>query len=719
MLLTYTTMKHIFLFLLLFFCTITGTTQVPFIMLNSDTALTKRGFSYWVGTVAPANGWKELDFDDSQWLKSNQPAVVGYGWPQLPKDSTVVVAKCPSLFLRIKFKVDNVWDWGDMSFLADYDDGFIAYLNGQEIIRVNLGAKDTPVAHDRSTDRSHESHIYRQYEAAVDGFYIDSAIVRSLIHPGENVFAIEVHNDSVANDLSFACTVYNLKNNGWYNIYNSVFRYYRQVPLDSSKFPIVVIETDEMGIPQIHTRVRARMKVIDKHGLKRPTDLPVYEGYISIERKGESSAWFPKMSYNLETQNADGSNQNVSLMGMPAENDWVLFSSFADKSLIKNELVFMLGRKMGHYEPRTQFCELIYNGEYMGLYYFTEKIKRDKNRVNVGKRDTVFPENGGYVFKYDKPTRKLVQFIYPDKDEVTAAEKNYLTGYIKSFEATLKSSKFLDPIEGYRRYINPYSLIDYIIINELTKNCDAYLYSTYFHKDSRGVINYGPLWDYDLAFGGASWQEGTLTYKWQFEFNTDLNIKLMLRDTVLKNRLAERWWKLRSNFLSNDSLMHYIDSLYQATTDSRILNYKVWPVEDKYLFGPDHYVASADEEVAFIKDWLRKRLAWIDANIDKIYYPLDVNAPTFAYSTTAIEVFPNPFVDRIRVRLLGSEGNYTVAIYSLEGKRMYQQTFYAIDGEVNTYELSDMAIANLRRGMYVLTVNYHGTVVQAEKIIKQ
>jgi len=40
---------------------------VPFIMLNSDTALTKRGFSYWVGTVTPANGWKEVDFDDSQW----------------------------------------------------------------------------------------------------------------------------------------------------------------------------------------------------------------------------------------------------------------------------------------------------------------------------------------------------------------------------------------------------------------------------------------------------------------------------------------------------------------------------------------------------------------------------------------------------------------------------------------------------------------------------
>lgn len=711
-------MKRIFLFVFLLYV-VAGKAQVPFIVLNSDTSRAKQGFSYWLGNVAAADGWKETDFDDSRWSKSNMPAVIGYGWPVPPKDCTVVVTKCPSLFLRIKFNVDNVWDWGDMSFLADYDDGYIAYLNGQEIVRVNLGRRGTSVAFNQVTDRSHESHIYRRYEASVDGYYIDSALVRSLIRAGENIFAVEVHNDSAANDLSFACTVYNLKNNGWYNMYSSAFRYYRQVPLESSKFPIVIIETDEMGLPLLHTRVCARMKVIDKPGLKRPTDLPAYDGYISIERKGESSAWFPKMSYNIETQNADGSNHNVSLMGMPAENDWVLFSSFADKSLIKTELVFMLGRKMGHYEPRTQYCELIYNGEYMGLYYFVEKIKRDKNRVNVGKRDPVFPENGGYVFKYDKPTRKVVQFIYPDKDEITVAEKNYLIGYVKSFESTLKSSKFLDPIEGYRRYINPYSLIDYIIINELTKNCDAYLYSTYFHKDSRGVINYGPLWDYDLAFGGAGWQEGTLTYKWQFEFNTDLNIKLMLRDTVLKNRLAARWWELRGSFLSNDSLMYFIDSLYQATHDSRILNYRVWPVEDKYLFGPDHYVASADEEVAYIKDWLRKRLAWIDANINKIYYPLDVNAPTFAYSSTAIEVFPNPFVDRIRVRLLGAEGNYSLILYTLEGKKICQQTFYAFGGEINTFELSGMIIANLRRGMYVLTVSYNGTVVQGEKIFKQ
>ncbi|MCX7985882.1 MAG: CotH kinase family protein [Bacteroidales bacterium] len=714
-------MKNIvtlFILLLSFFSF--SISQTPIIMYNSvtDTTYINKGFSYFIGKTEPDSGWKNINFDDSNWNKFKSSAVIGYGWPTLPKVNTISIDKTPSLFLRIKFNVDNIWNVGDLSFLADYDDGFIAYLNGQEIVRVNLGKKGSPVSYNKPTDRSHESHVYRRYDAPVDGFYIDSAIVRSLLKPGENVFAIEVHNDSTADDLSFVCSVFNLKNS-WYDFYNAPFRYYRQVSFDSSKFPIVIIETGQMGIPIVHTRFRAKMKVINRPGINKISDLPEYDGYISIERKGESSAWFPKMSFNVETQNPDSSNLNVSLLGMPAENDWVLFSSFADKSMIKTELVFMLGRKMGHYEPRTRYCELILNGEYMGMYYFMEKIKRDKNRVDVAKRDSVFPENGGYIFKYDKPNRKVIQYIYPDKDEISAGEKKYLSNYIKSFEASLKSPKFLDPVDGYRRYINPYSLIDYIIINELTKNCDAYLYSTYFHKDSRGVLNYGPLWDYDLAFGGASWQEGNLTSKWQFEFNTDLSIKLMLRDTVLKNRLAFRWWELRNTFLSNDSLFHYIDSLYQYTHDSRIMNYRVWPVEDKYLFGPDHYVASADEEILFIKDWLTKRLTWIDSNIDKIYYPLDVQAPTFAYSKAAIEIYPNPFVERIFVKLLAEEGSYTVNIYTLEGKRVCQQTVYAFSDEIKTIEFSGQDVQNLKRGMYILTVSSKGMVMKADKIYKQ
>jgi hypothetical protein len=693
--------------------------QTPFISNNSDTAQSNHGFKYWIGNSNPPSDWNQINFDDAQWNYSSTAAVIGYGWPTLPKNY-VTIRTTTSLYMRIPFNVSDVSLFGALSFLADYDDGFIAYLNGKEIIRVNLGKKGDAVTYNRVADRSHESHIYRNYFAPVDGFYIDASVVNSALQEGDNVFAIEIHNDSInGSDLSFLCNVYNLKTNNWYDIYNAAFRYYRQVDFDSSKFPLVMVETDQYGIPALQQRVIAGIKIIDHTGNKRLSDSSTFKSRISIERRGESSAWFPKMSYNVETQNADGSNNNVSIMDMPAENDWVLFSSFTDKSYIRNELIFILGRRMNHYEPRTHFCELFYNGEYMGLYYFMEKIKRDKNRVNVAKRDSLFPANGGYVFKYDKPTRKQVQFIYPKDDEVTPGEINYLNSYIANFEKKLSSDKFLDPVEGYRNYINPYSLIDYIIINELSKNCDAYLYSTYFYKDKQGPINYGPLWDYDLAFGGASYQEGNLTNKWQFEYNTDLYIKLMLRDTTLKNALVNRWRELRNNLISNDNLMFLIDSLTGAIYDSRIMNYKVWPVEDKFIFGPDHYSSSYDDEINQLKSWLGNRLSWIDANIGNIFYPLDINAPTFAYSNTAIEVFPNPFTDLIKIHLLGPSGYYSIRIQNIDGKLIENRTFYCNEGIENELTVSSISLANAPAGMYILTVQHNGATVQAEKLIKK
>lgn len=698
--------------------------QQPFILNNGI-------FKYWIGKSEPPSEWKNVDFDDSDW-QSADSAVIGYGWPKATRHfmDSVVIEKCSSLYVRIIFDIETVENQKNWSLNVDYDDGFVVYLNGYEIARKNLGKPGDYITYDRLADRSHEATIYRRYDSPVNGLYIDSTVVKASIKPGKNVLAFQVHNDSIdGSDLSLLCSVTNLEYEYNYNIYDKIYRYYRQVPLVSSKFPIVLIETDEYGIPYTSEvngtkRVIAQMKIIDNpNGQNSLNDPITFQGRISIERRGESSAWFPKMSFNLETQDESGNNLDTAIMGIPADNDWVLFSSFADKSLIKNELVFNLGRRMGHYEPRTRFCELVLNGEYMGLYYFMEKIKRGKNRVSVSKRDTTGnPAEGGYVFKYDKPESGIVQFVYPKKDEVTQAEKDYINNFINSFKKVLKSNQFLDPVEGYRKYVSTKSLIDYVIINELSKNCDAYLYSTYFHKDKESKdrrIKYGPLWDYDLAFGGAAWQEGTLTSKWQYEYNTNLQIKLMFRDTALSHAFARRWWELRSNLLSNSNLMHLIDSLTSTIYDSRILNYRVWPVEDKFIFGPDHYSYSYDNEIFQIKDWLTKRLQWIDANIDKIYYPLDIHAPTFAYSPFAVEAYPNPFHAFIKVKILGKAGNYIIRLQSADGRIMATQQTYCIEDRTNEVLFRSPAIESAKPGLYFIVIMYNGQVVQAEKVVKE
>ncbi|RPH89625.1 MAG: hypothetical protein EHM72_20110, partial [Calditrichaeota bacterium] len=152
----------------------------------------------------------------------------------------------------------------------------------------------------------------------------------------------------------------------------------------SSNLPIILIDT--RGYPiQDAIRIPALMEVKyhadgSRNDLNQEND---FEGRINIEIRGSSSAYFDKKSFGFETQDAKGENLNVPLLDLPAENDWILYGPYSDKSLLRNAITFYLARKMGRYASRTRFCEVVFNGEYLGLYMLMEKIKRDKNRVNI------------------------------------------------------------------------------------------------------------------------------------------------------------------------------------------------------------------------------------------------------------------------------------------------------------------------------------------------
>jgi len=178
----------------------------------------------------------------------------------------------------------------------------------------------------------------------------------------------------------------------------------------SSNLPIVVINTIGQTIID-DPRIVCDMGIIDNgFGFINSINDPFnnYNGKISIEYRGSQSQSFPKKSYALETQDSIGNNNNVSLLGMPVENDWILYAPYSDKSLMRNFLTFDLGRKMGNYSPRTVYCELVVNGDYKGIYILMEKIKRDNDRVDIAKLDTNDLAGdsltGGYIIKVDKFT---------------------------------------------------------------------------------------------------------------------------------------------------------------------------------------------------------------------------------------------------------------------------------------------------------------------------
>jgi len=195
-----------------------------------------------------------------------------------------------------------------------------------------------------------------------------------------------------------------------------------QTILNDSNLPIMVITTDidpntnaPYEIPD-DPKVLATMQLIFRPDGSRNylTDITNdsylnYNGRIGIELRGSSSQVLNKKPYGFTTLLADDeSNNNVSLLGMPSENDWVLNSLAYDPSMIRDYLSYTLAANMGNYAPRVKYIEVIVNDDYKGVYILTEKIKRDSDRVNLKKiddEDIDFPEvTGGYIVKADKTT---------------------------------------------------------------------------------------------------------------------------------------------------------------------------------------------------------------------------------------------------------------------------------------------------------------------------
>jgi hypothetical protein len=297
----------------------------------------------------------------------------------------------------------------------------------------------------------------------------------------------------------------------------------------SSNLPIIVIDTDGKTILN-NPRIIAKMGVIDNAGKRNFLTDPLnnYDGLISIEIRGSSGQWqnWPKKQYGFETCDSLGNNRNVALLGLPSENDWILYPPYSDKSLIRNILAYRFARDMGRYATRTRFCELVLNGDYRGVYVLLEKIKRDKRRVDIPELqpDEISGDKltGGYIIKADRsagednagwnslfslnPFGQKVQYLYhyPKPGDITTEQQDYIKNYINSFETLMSQS---DWKLHYQEFFDVDAFVDFWIVNELTKNVDFLSFSAFFYKDKDSKdkrLKMGPVWDFNLGFGNVN-----------------------------------------------------------------------------------------------------------------------------------------------------------------------------------------------------------------------
>ena len=373
---------------------------------------------------------------------------------------------------------------------------------------------------------------------------------------------------------------------------------------------------------------------------------------IGIEIRGSSSQFFEKKSYGVETWDSNNEDIDTDLGGFPEEEDWILYGPFSDKSLIRNVLIFQLSNAIGMYGSRTDFYELTINDKFLGTYVLMEKIKRDKNRVNISK-NLDEDISGGYIIKIDKPpdegytsansfsskfdTRGSyvgasdIKFLYtyPKSSEISNDQKNYIKNYLNDFEEALLSSNFQDPELGYQKYIDIDSFVDFLILNEISKNIDAYRISTFMHKDKNQKLKMGPIWDFNLGFGNVNYCDAEITSGWSYKFNDVCggdNWKVpfwwnrLFEDPAFVSKLKNRWSDLRTNVLSDQNLQDRIDEITNFLIEHNAprRNFDKWTIIGKYVW-PNNYIGNNyGEEISYLKNWLEKRVKWMDEEINSL-----------------------------------------------------------------------------------------------------
>jgi hypothetical protein len=595
-------------------------------------------WKYLEGTFEPDTNWRKLAFNDASWLQGI--GGVGYG----DADDNTIINPVTSLYLRKTFTIIDTSEIAEAILHVDYDDAFVAYLNNVEIARSNIGTLGDHPLYNQGSTALHEAQMYQGGNP--DQFIINTQLLNNILTQGNNILSVQVHNDNISSSDLTSRIFLSLGINTTSTNYLPTPSWF-QPPLifTTSNLPIVVINTNGQIIVD-DPRIVCDMGIIDNgFGVMNSISDPFndYNGKISIEYRGSSSQTFPKKPYALETQDSIGNNNNVSLLGMPIENDWILYAPYSDKALMRNFLTFDLGRKMGHYSPRTVYCELVINGDYKGIYILMEKIKRDKDRVDIAKLDADDLAGdsltGGYIVKVDKYTGTggvdwlsdfpnisggslYIQYHYPEATALQPQQLNYIEQYVDSFEYALNGLNFADTSIGYAKYIDINSFIDFYIINEISKNIDGYRLSTYMHKDKQskgGKLTMGPFWDFNLAFGNADYCNGGITSGWEVNGgcggNNPFWFERLLDDTIYENKLKCRWEYLREKSFHQDSIFNFIDSMALYLNDAQQRNFQQWPTLGTYVW-PNFYVGSTyQDELNFFKTWIGDRLLWIDNNL--------------------------------------------------------------------------------------------------------
>ena len=431
----------------------------------------------------------------------------------------------------------------------------------------------------------------------------------------------------------------------------------------SSNLPIIIINTENGADIPDEPKILGTMKIIQRPDGARNfltdannDDFLNYSGTIGIETRGSSSQALPKKPYGIDTLEDDGiEDKGVKLLGMPKEDDWILNSFAFDDSMMRDYISYEMTRQMGQYAANLKYCEVVLNGDYIGLYALSEKIKRDGDRVNIAKLsddENSFPEiSGGYLMQTDRVSDENPAAWYsngavyihekPNSEDITQTQSSYIEGIFRGLDDNANNSNITS---GYPSIIDIPSFVDYMLMAEIASNADAYALSTYYHKDRGGKLRAGPVWDYNLTYGNDLFDffgtpyDRSHTDVWQFNYSNTGSFFWgdLFNNSTFKCYLAKRFDELTKEGqpLSFNYLSNLIDNTAELISEAVMRENEKWDTIDNF-----------SGEIATMKVWIQERIAWMRNDLGAFSNCNNVQTPSLVitkihYNPEETDTFP-------------------------------------------------------------------------------
>lgn len=354
----------------------------------------------------------------------------------------------------------------------------------------------------------------------------------------------------------------------------------------SGTLPVLYIQTENKEPITSKDYYLNATYYLDAIGIEGYESIGSASAPLTMEIKGRGNySWtgFDKKPYRIKLADKQP------LLGMKKSKHFALLAHADDsndrKGFMRNAVGFELSRMIGMtYTPDARPLEVVLNGDYIGLYFLTEHIRVDKDRVNIVEQEDEEIDSekitGGWLVEIDnydddphitiKEGGKTTMWItYKTPEVLSPQQEQYLTEQMKLIDNLVYGDKNSEELWNY---LDMDALAKFYIVQELTDNYESFHGSCYLHKElgENEKWYFGPVWDF-----GSSFNRDKSQYMYQGDVWHNHWIPEICKFPAFMNRVKEIWNELYNGDYNN--IYNFIDTHENLIAQAAVKDKERWP----------------------------------------------------------------------------------------------------------------------------------------------